>query len=201
MLKYTDVYDQSITNRAAFWANAAEDIRWIKKWDRVLDESNKPFYRWFQGGELNTCYNALDCHVEDGRGDQVAVIYDSPATKTIKRFSYEEILDLVSRFAGVLKEQGVIKGDTAVIYMPMIPQALVSVLACARLGVIHSVVFGGFAPNELAIRIGDAKPKIVISASCGIESKRIIPYKPLLDEAIEMQLINRRNVLYFNGSR
>jgi len=185
-LTYQEVYEESINNPEAFWARAGEDISWVKKWDRVLDASNAPFYRWFVGGELNTCYNALDRHVESGRGEQTAVIYDSPVTDTVQKFTYREFLDLVSRFAGVLSSLGVKKGDTVIIYMPMIPQAMVAMLACARIGAIHSVVFGGFAPNELAIRIEDAKPKVVISASCGIEGKKVIPYKPMLDEAIKI---------------
>ena len=151
----------------------------------MLDESNPPFYRWFKGGELNTCYNALDHHVENGRADQVALIYDSPVTNTLEKFTYREVLEQVSRFAGALASQGVHKGDTIIIYMPMIPQAVFAMLACARLGAIHSVVFGGFAAHELAIRIDDAKPKLVISASGAMEGKRIIEYKPLLDKAIQ----------------
>ena len=145
-----------------------------------------PFIKWFPGGRLNTCFNAVDVHVQQGRGNQTAVIYDSPVTNTIQKFTYAELKDRVSRIAGFLKGLGVQKGDTVLIYMPMIPEALMSMLACARLGAIHSVVFGGFAPRELAIRIDDAKPKVILSASCGIEIQRVIPYKPLLDEAIEI---------------
>ena len=152
----------------------------------MLDASNPPFYRWFVGGEMNTCYNALDRHVEDGRGDQIAVIYDSPVTGTIRKISYRDLLDQVSRFAGALKGLGVEKGDTVIIYMPMILQAVVAMLACARLGAVHSVVFGGFAPHELALRINDAKPKVIISASGAMEIKRLIEYKPLLNKAIEL---------------
>lgn len=148
---------------------AAEAITWTKKWDKVLDDSNQPFYRWFTGGELNTCYNAIDRHVENGRADQPAIIYDSPVTDTIETITYRQLRDQVALFAGGLKNLGVVKGDTVVIYMPMVPQALVAMLACARLGAVHSVVFGGFAPKELAIRINDAKPKVMVSASCGIE--------------------------------
>ncbi len=169
-----------------FWARAAEAIDWNKKWDTVLDDSNPPFYRWFQGGELNTCYNALDRHVERGRADQVALIYDSPVTNTIEKFTYAELLDKVASFAGALKGLGVVKGDTVVIYMPMIPEAVVAMLACARLGAVHSVVFGGFAPHELALRIDDARPRVVVSASGAIEVTRIIEYKPLLDKAIDL---------------
>ncbi|MFP4030984.1 MAG: propionyl-CoA synthetase [Desulfococcaceae bacterium] len=184
--KYEEVYQQSMRDPEGFWGKAAEDVHWYKKWDKVLDDSNKPFYRWFVGGEINTCYNALDYHVERGRGDKVAIIYDSPVTNTIKKYTYAELLDEVAKFAGALAGQGVVKGDRVIIYMPMIPEAAVAMLACARIGAIHSVVFGGFAAKELATRINDAKPKVIVSASCGIEGSRIIKYKPLLDEAIEL---------------
>jgi propionyl-CoA synthetase len=186
MGKYDEIFQRSIKDPAGFWGEAAEAIDWYKKWDKVLDDSNLPFYRWFSGGELNTCYNALDRHVKGGRADQVALIYDSPVTDQIKKFTYRELLDLVSRFAGALKGLGITKGDTVIIYMPMVPQAAIAMLACARLGAVHSVVFGGFAPHELAIRIDDAKPKVIISASCGIEVKRVIDYKPMLDKAISL---------------
>ncbi|MFO8033520.1 MAG: propionyl-CoA synthetase [Desulfohalobiaceae bacterium] len=183
---YEQAYSRSINDPQAFWGDLAEDCHWFKKWDRVLDDSNKPFYHWFAGGELNTCYNALDLHVQNGRGDQVALIYDSPVTETIKHYTYSDLLQQVSAFAGVLAEQGVGKGDRVIIYMPMIPEAAIAMLACARLGAIHSVVFGGFAANELATRINDAQPKLIVSASCGIEVSRVVEYKPLLDKAIEM---------------
>jgi len=185
-VKYEKVYEQSINEPNIFWEKAAENIYWMKKWERVLDDSGKPFYRWFTGGLLNTCYNALDNHAQNGRGNQTAIIYDSPVTNTVKKISYAKLLTHVAKFAGVLQDQGVKKGDTVVIYMPMIPEAVVAMLSCARIGAVHSVVFGGFAPNELAIRIDDAKPKIIVSASCGIEGNKIIPYKPLLDEAIRI---------------
>ncbi|MFY9731630.1 MAG: propionyl-CoA synthetase, partial [Candidatus Acidiferrales bacterium] len=177
---------RSIRDPKAFWAEAAAAIHWYKKWDKVLDDSRAPFYRWFSGGELNTCYNALDLHVETGRADQAALIYDSPVTNQIQTFTYRELRDTVARFAGVLAQQGAVKGDRVVIYMPMVPEAVVAMLACARLGAVHSVVFGGFASHELAVRIDDAKPRVIVSASCGIEGKRILPYKPLLDEAIRL---------------
>ncbi|MCX7680122.1 MAG: propionyl-CoA synthetase [Spirochaetes bacterium] len=183
---YQKAYDESITNPEQFWGKAAEEIHWFKKPTKILDDSNKPFYRWFVGGEINTCYNALDRHVETGRGDQVALIYDSPVTNTIKKFTYKELLAEVAKCAGAIASLGVTKGDRVIIYMPMIPEAVFAMLACARIGAIHSVVFGGFAPNELAIRIDDAKPKIIISASNGIEGQKIIEYKPLLDKAIEL---------------
>jgi propionyl-CoA synthetase len=185
MGRYDELFQKSINDPASFWGDAAQAITWSKKWDKVLDDSNKPFYRWFSGGEMNTCYNALDRHVESGRADQVALIYDSPVMNTIRKFTYRELLDQVSRFAGVLKDQGVQKGDTVIIYMPMIPQAAIAMLACSRLGAVHSVVFGGFAPHELAIRIDDARPKLIISASGAKEVSRVIEYKPMLDKAIE----------------
>lgn len=183
---YDEVYASWKADPQAFWAKAAEEIDWYKKWDAVLDDSNPPFYRWFPGAEVNTCYNAIDRHVERGRADQLAVIYDSPVTNTVRKYTYRELRDEVARFAGALVNQGVTKGDRVIIYMPMVPEALISMMACARIGAIHSVVFGGFAANELATRIDDAKPKLIISASCGIEVNRVIPYKPLLDESIEI---------------
>ncbi|MCH7915430.1 MAG: propionyl-CoA synthetase [Deltaproteobacteria bacterium] len=183
---FQSVYDRSLSDPDSFWAEAAEDVHWIKHWDKVLDDSNKPFYRWFTGGEVNTCYNALDLHIESGRGDQAALIYDSPVTGKIKTYSYTELRDKVARCAGALAAIGVEKGDRVIIYMPMVPQAVIAMLACARLGAVHSVVFGGFAANELAVRIDDSQPKVIVSASCGIEVNRVIPYKPLLDDAIEL---------------
>ncbi len=183
---YAAAYQKSIENREGFWAEAAESVHWYKKWDKVLDDTNAPFYRWFVGGQTNTCYNALDIHVENGRADQAALIYDSPVTNTIKIYTYRQLLDKVALFAGALAAQGVEKGDRVIIYMPMIPETAVAMLACARIGAIHSVVFGGFAANELATRIDDAQPKVILSASCGIEVNRVIPYKPLLDKAIEL---------------
>ncbi len=183
---YDEAYERSINNPEEFWGAIAEDCFWYKKWDKVLDDSNKPFYRWFSGGETNSCYNAVDLHVENGRGDQAAIIYDSPVTDTIREYTYTDLKDQVSRFAGVLASKGVTKGDRVIIYMPMIPEAVFAMLACARIGAVHSVVFGGFAANELATRINDAKPKVIVSASCGIEIKKVIDYKPLLDKAIDL---------------
>ncbi len=183
---YQEAFDQSINDPEGFWGNAAEDCHWYKRWDKVLDDSNKPFYRWFVGGEINTCYNALDHHVDQGRGDQLALIYDSPVTDTITKYTYTQLRDEVAKFAGVLKSQGVEKGDRVLIYMPMIAEAAMAMLACARIGAVHSVVFGGFAAKELATRINDAKPKVIVTASCGIEVKKVIAYKPLLDKAIDM---------------
>jgi propionyl-CoA synthetase len=183
---YQAVFDRSMSDPEGFWGEAAEAVHWYKKWEKVLDDSNKPFYRWFVGGEVNTCHNALDLHIENGRGEQPALIYDSPVTDNIKTFTYREFRDEVATFAGALAALGVGKGDRVIIYMPMVPEAVVAMLACARLGAVHSVVFGGFAANELALRIDDARPKVIVSASCGIEPKRIIPYKPLLDESIRI---------------
>jgi propionyl-CoA synthetase len=184
MTGYAETYRRSLAEPEAFWAEAAEAIDWEKRWDRVLDDTRPPFYRWFSGARLNTCWNALDRHVAAGRGERVALIWDSPVTDTIARFTYREMRDRVARFAGVLSGLGVKSGDRVLIYMPMVPEAAVAMLACARIGAIHSVVFGGFAAHELATRIDDAKPRVIVSASCGIEINRIIPYKPLLDAAI-----------------
>ena len=186
MKTYDEVYTRWLNDPEDFWAEAAGAVHWHKKWDRVLDGSRPPFYAWFAGGLLNTCYNALDRHLERGRANQPALIYDSPVTETVETFTYRELLDLVARFAGVLAGQGVQKGDRVIIYMPMVPETIVAMLACARIGAIHSVVFGGFAAHELANRISDARPKVIVSASCGIEAGRVIPYKPLLDKAIEL---------------
>ncbi len=183
---YQEEYRQSIENPESYWAAAAEDCYWYKPYDTVLDDSAKPFYRWFKGGVTNTCFNALDFHINSGRGEQTALIYDSPVTDTIQKYTYNELKDEVAAFAGVLAGNGAKKGDRVVIYMPMIPEAAIAMLACARIGAVHSVVFGGFAAKELATRIDDAKPKVIVSASCGIEVKKVIPYKPLLDEAINI---------------
>src|SRR5712692_2524052 len=183
---YQAAYERSLKDQQGFWAEAAADIHWYRRWRKVLDDSNPPFYRWFSGGELNTCYNAIDFHVENGRGDQPALIYDSPITDTIATWNYRELRDDIALFAGVLRRQGVQKGDRVIIYLPMVPQAVIAMLACARIGAIHSVVFGGFAARELAARIDDAKPRLILSASCGLELNRVIEYKPLLDEAIAL---------------
>lgn len=183
---YQTLYQQWQEDPQRFWAEAAEAVDWYKKWDTILDESEAPIYRWYSGAEVNSCYNALDRHVGNGRSHQPALIYDSPVTDTVQTFTYAELLDQVARFGGVLRQNGVGKGDRVVIYMPMVPEAVIAMLACARIGAIHSVVFGGFAARELATRIDDAKPKLIVSASCGIEMNRVIAYKPLLDEAIEL---------------
>ena len=186
MIDYTSTYAQWQRDPEAFWAQAAEAVSWYRRWDKVLDDSRPPFNRWFAGAEVNTCYNALDRHVEGGRGDHLALIYDSPVTDTVERLTYGDLLNQVSRFAGALRSLGVAKGDRVIVYMPMVPETVVAMLACARIGAIHSVVFGGFAANELATRIDDAKPKVIVSASCGIEVSRVIAYKPLLDRAIDL---------------
>ncbi len=185
-MSYQAIYDCSIQDPDGFWGEAAESIHWYKKWDRVLNRMNPPFYKWFDGAKTNTCYNALDRHIESGRADQAALIYDSPVTNAKKTYTYRELRDRVAKLAGALGALGVEKGDRVLIYMPMVPEAVMAMLACARIGAIHSVVFGGFAANELATRIDDAKPKAIVSASCGIEVQRVIAYKPLLDEAISL---------------
>ncbi|MGQ3072406.1 MAG: propionyl-CoA synthetase [Ferrovibrionaceae bacterium] len=185
MSRYDEVYARSLDEPEAFWAEAAEGISWTRRWDKVFDGGQGPYGRWFVGAETNACWNALDRHVDGGRADQVALIYDSPVTGRIRRFTYRELRDLVARFAGALKALGVGRGDRVLIYMPMVPEAAIAMLATARLGAIHSVVFGGFAPHELATRIDDAKPRVIVAGSCGIEPGRIVPYKPLLDAAID----------------
>jgi propionyl-CoA synthetase len=182
---YEEIYARSLRDPEGFWAEAAEALVWDRRWDRVLDDARPPFYRWFSGGRLNTCYNAVDRHVEAGRGSQPAVIHDSPVTDSVRTLTYAQLQDQVAHFAGALRQQGVGQGDRVIIYMPMVPEALIAMLACARIGAVHSVVFGGFASNELAARIDDAKPRLMVSASCGIEAGRVIAYKPLLDGALE----------------
>jgi propionyl-CoA synthetase len=186
MGRYTEAFRQSIEDPAGFWGGAAQGIDWYREPAAVLDSSNPPFYRWFSGGVLNTCFNAVDRHVRDGRGDQAALIYDSPVTGTGRTLTYRQLLDQVARFAGVLRGLGTGAGDRVVIYMPMIPEAVVAMLACARIGAVHSVVFGGFAAPELAARIDDAAPKVIVSASCGIEVSRVLEYMPILDRAIAL---------------
>ncbi len=183
---FDKIYLQSITNPDEFWSEAADQVHWYKKWDKVLDTSDAPFYRWFAGGQTNVCYNAVDIHVEQGHGDQIAIIYDSPITASQRKITYADLQSQVAQFAGVLVANGVTKGDRVILYMPMVPEAAVAMLACARIGAVHSVVFGGFAANELAVRIDDCEAKVIVAASCGIEPGRIVAYKPLLDEAIEL---------------
>src|SRR5918996_787064 len=182
-MSYAQAYARALNDPDRFWGEAAEALHWERRWDRVLDDSRPPFYRWFVGGRLNTCYNAVDRHLAE-RADQPALIHDSPVTGTTRTLTFAELKDQVARCAGALRKHGVGPGDRVIVYMPMVPEAVIAMLACARLGAIHSVVFGGFAAHELATRIDDARPKLIISASCGIEAGRVVPYKPLLDEAI-----------------
>src|SRR5438874_5018803 len=184
MSRYADAFARSITDPDGCWGKAAAAIAWSQRPTAVRDRSNPPIYRWFPDGVVNTCFNALDRHVAAGRGGQPALVYDSPVTGTSRTFTYAELLDEVAHFAGVLRELGVGAGDRVVIYLPMVPEAVIAMLACARIGAVHSVVFGGFAANELALRIDDAAPKVIVSASCGIEVNRVLPYKPMLDRAI-----------------
>ena len=183
--KFSEIYQESIKNPEKFWQEASNDIFWFKKPTKILNKSNPPFYKWFEDGVTNTCYNALDFHIDQGKGKKTALIYDSPITKNKNKFTYEELRSKVSKFAGALSNQGVIKGDRVIIYMPMIPEAVIAMLACARIGAIHSVVFGGFASNELASRIDDSKAKLLVTASCGFEPGRTVEYKPLVDEAVK----------------
>lgn len=185
--RFDEIYARSLNDPHGFWADAAEDVHWYKRWDTVLDDSKPPFYRWYVGGETNTCYNAVDRHVEAGRGAQNAFIYDSPVTGGVQRkITYAELQDEVARFAGVLKGIGVGYGDRVIIYMPMVPEAAIAMLGCARIGAVHSVVFGGFAPNELSTRIDDCKPKAIVTATCGVEPGRIVQYMPMVEGAIEL---------------
>ncbi|MGI9382685.1 MAG: propionyl-CoA synthetase [Methyloligellaceae bacterium] len=184
--RYHEVYQGWKSDPEGFWAEAAKGIDWVKPADKIFDGEAGQAGSWFVGGECNTCYNCLDRHVEDGRADQAALIYDSPITGSKKTFTYADLLEEVQLFGAALQDLGVGKGDRVILYMPMIPEAVIAMLACARIGAIHSVVFGGFAANELATRIDDAKPKVVVTASCGIEPGRVVEYKPLLDEAIDI---------------
>mgnify|MGYP001464166765 FL=1 len=183
---YKEIYDQSIKNKEDFWNKVSDDIFWFSKPTKILNTDNPPFYKWFQDGTTNTCYNALDFHIDNALGDKTALIWDSPITNSKATYTFKELRDEVAIFAGALKNQGATKGDRVIIYMPMIPEAVIAMLACARIGAIHSVVFGGFASNELANRIDDSKAKIIISASCGYEPGRTVEYKPLLNKAIEI---------------
>ena len=183
---FESVYRRSLEEPEQFWAEAAHAIDWDEPPARILDDWRAPFYRWYTGGRLNTCHNAIDRHVEGGRADQLALIYDSPVTETKRTYTFRELRDAVALFAGALRARGVEQGDRVIVYMPMIPEAVIAMLACARIGAVHSVVFGGFAANELATRIDDATPKAIVSASCGIEPGRLVAYKPLLDGAIDL---------------
>ncbi|HEX9576302.1 MAG TPA: AMP-binding protein, partial [Myxococcales bacterium] len=186
MGRYEEMFRRSLEDPDGFWSEAARPLRRRKKWERVLDKSRPDLPQWFQGGLINTCENALDVHVEGGRAEQLALIWDSAVTNSVAKFTYRQLRDEVALFAGALARLGVVKGDRVILYMPMVPEAVVAMLACARIGAVHSVVFGGFAAKELATRIEDAKPKLIFSASCGLEPGRIVQYKPLLDEAIKL---------------
>ncbi|XP_018408416.1 PREDICTED: acyl-CoA synthetase short-chain family member 3, mitochondrial [Nanorana parkeri] len=195
---YQHVFRASVQDPEQVWGNAACNITWFKPWSKLMDNSNPPFTKWFTGGELNICYNALDRHIENGRGDQIAVIHDSPVTDTKQPITYREVYEQVSRLAGVLAKYGVKKGDRVVIYMPMIPQAMYAMLACARIGAIHSLIFGGFAPKELSVRIDHAKPKLIVTASFGIEPGRKVDYIPLVEKALEMAQHQPEKVLIYS---
>ena len=184
-MTYLEAYKSAQANPTQFWQQQSERIHWFKQPETILSQDENEFYHWYDDGELNTSYLALDYHIEQGRGEQLALIYDSPVTNTKQTFTYSELKTEVAKFASVLAAKGVVKGDRVLIYMPMIPQAAIAMLACARLGAIHSVVFGGFAPHELAVRIDDATPKVVVTASCGVEIDKVIPYKPMVDQAFD----------------
>ena len=186
MSKYLDTFNKSITDKENFWREVAKDVIWYEPFDEVLHTDGPPFYQWFKGGKINTCYNALDRHVDEGNGDRLALIYDSPITGNKSTYTYSVMRDRVAVIAGALKNQGVVKGDRVIIYMPMIPEAVMAILACARIGAVHSVVFGGFAANELANRIDDSKAKLILTSSCGIEPGRIVEYQPLINEAVKI---------------
>ena len=183
---FNKIYQESIQNPEEFWKNVSDDVFWFKKPTKILNKSNPPFYKWFEDGVTNTCYNAIDVHIDKGNGEKTALIYDSPITNSKAKYTYNELREKISKFAGALDNQGVKKGDRVIIYMPMIPETVIAMLACTRIGAIHSVVFGGFASNELAKRIDDAKPKLIVSASCGIEPGRVVSYKPLLNGALAL---------------
>jgi len=194
--RYQDELEQSLTNPQDYWGRIAENIVWEKKWNKVMDNSNPPFVKWFPGGELSMCYNAVDRHVDEGFGEQTALVWDSAITTRQEKISYSSLQDQVSKLAGVLSRQGVAKGDVVIIYMPMVPEAVVAMLAVVRLGAVHSVVFGGFAAKELAIRIKHAQPKMMISASCGLEPNRIVQYKPNVDEAIRLSGLPVKSLVF-----
>ncbi len=195
--EYSEIYNHSIKNPEEFWKNVADDIFWYKKPTKILNKSNAPFYKWFEDGVTNTCYNALDHHIEQGKGEKIALIYDSPITGKKAKFTFNQLKERVSKFAGALHNQGVKKGDRIIIYMPMIPEAVIAMLACGRIGAIHSVVFGGFASSELASRIDDSKAKVLITASCGYEPGKTVEYKPLVDEALKLAKHKVQKVILF----
>ncbi len=195
--KFNQIYENSIKNPEDFWKNVSEDIFWFKKPTKILNKSNPPFYKWYEDGITNTCYNALDLHIDQGKGEKIALIYDSPITGNKAKFTFNQLKEKVAKFAGALENLGVKKGDRVIIYMPMIPESVVAMLACGRVGAIHSVVFGGFASNELASRIDDSKAKILITASCGFEPGRTVEYRPLVDEALNLAKHKIEKVVFF----
>ena len=187
--RYHEIHARSLRDPEGFWAEAAREIDWIEPAKKIFDPGIGLYGRWFTGAVVNTCYNALDRHVADGRADQVALIHDSPLARSVTKFTYAELLREVQALAAVMQDFGLSKGDRVILYMPMVPEAMIAMLACARIGAVHSVVFGGFAAKELATRIEDAKPKLIFSASCGLEPGRLVQYKPLLDEAIKLSSV------------
>ena len=194
---YENIFRYSIENNKEFWARAADDVHWFRKYDKVVHQEKYPFYKWFKGGKINTCYNALDRHIAEGNGSRVAMIYDSAISNSIQKFTYDELRYRVSVFGGALKRYGIGRGDRIIIYMPMIPEAVIAMLACSRIGAIHSVVFGGFAAKELASRIEDSKAKLILSASCGLEPDRIVEYKPLINAALRLAKHKPGNCIIF----
>ncbi|RCW38756.1 propionyl-CoA synthetase [Halopolyspora algeriensis] len=198
---YADTYRRSLSDPEGFWLQAAESIDWVRSPARALDDSRAPFYRWFPDGVLNTCHNALDRHVATGRGEQCALIWDSAMTGAVSHVTYGQLLERVRRFAGALRDLGVAKGDRVVLYLPMIPEAVVAMLACARIGAVHSVVFGGFAAKELAARIDDARPTVIVAASCGLEPGRVVEYKPIVDEAVALSAHRPSRVVVLQRDR
>ena len=195
--KFNNVYENSIKNPEDFWQKVSEDIFWFKKPTKILNKSRPPFYKWYEDGVTNTCYNALDYHIDQGRGEKIALIYDSPITGNKAKFTFNQLKEKVSKFAGALDNLGIKKGDRVIIYMPMIPEAVVAMLACGRVGAVHSVVFGGFASNELASRIDDSKAKILITASCGFEPGKTVEYRPLVDGALKLAKHKIQKVVFF----
>src|SRR6187455_1250248 len=192
---YHEVHARSLRDPEGFWAEAAREIDWIEPAKKVFDPAMGIYGRWFAGAVVNTCHNALDRHVANGRADQIALIHDSPLTNSISKFTYAEMLKEVQTLAAVMVDFGVARGDRVILYMPLVPEAVFAMLACARIGAVHSVVFGGFAAKELATRIDDCKPKLIFSASCGLEPGRIVQYKPLLDEAIRLSSVKPENCI------
>ncbi len=196
-MDFKDLYQKSINKPEEFWREISNDVFWFKKPNKILNDNNPPFYKWFEDGVTNSCYNALDIHIDEGRGDKTALIYDSPITGNKAKFTFKQLKDKVSKFAGALLNQNVKKGDRVIIYMPMVPEAVVAMLACGRIGAIHSVVFGGFASNELASRIDDSKAKVLVTSSCGFEPGRTVEYRPLIDGALKLAKHKVEKVIFF----